>query len=251
MPKLREWSATEQDWIRAEIERLRPWLFAFDFGGGLTTEQGIDPRRKFLVILKFAPKSLEGKSCLDIGCNNGQLGMMLKDRGAARVVGVDHNDTVVQQAKFLHGLFGYDIETYQMDVQELPGELGSFDYVFCLGVLYHLRDMCGMMDRLVELTKDVCFIESEVLAPGSDPHSAIFIEDEYRDDPSNWWIPGVQCVLSIARSSGFGDAHLIDYSVRKGSYYTREGLRNQARGAFRATRAREDMVPPRLKLSDS
>lgn len=247
----RDWSAPEKDFIRAEIDRLRPWSFSFDFGGGLTTRQGIDPRPKFREILQGVPADLEGKSCLDIGCNNGQLAMMLKDRGAERVVGIDHNRTVLNQAKFLRDLYEYDIELQHMAVEELPGELGRFDYVFCLGVLYHLRDMCGMMDKLVALTSEVCLMETEVLARNFDQETALFIEKEYRSDATNWWIPGVKCVMAMARASGFSEVELVDYKERRGSAFTREGLRNQARGAFRATCAAEKLVARRLEVGEA
>lgn len=248
--RTKDWSSEEREFVRGEIERLRPWSFSFDFGGDLTTRQGIDPRPKFQTVLRFLPRDLDGKSCLDIGCNNGQLGMMLKDRNAGRVVGVDHDARGLKQAELLHQTFGYEIETLQMDATDLPGDLGTFDYVFCLGVLYHLTNMHAMMCALHALTGETCLIETEVLARDYDPDCALFIEREYRSDRSNWWIPGVGCVMAMARAAGFRGIELITYRERTGSAFTREGLRNQARGFFRATPKPDKLLAPRLEVRE-
>lgn len=234
--------------IRQKIEHLRPWYYSFDFGDGLTTGQGQDPRGKFEKVLRFVPDDLSGLSCIDLAANNGQFSMFLKDLGSERVVAVDIEEKVVKQGEFIADILGYDIEFRTSDIRKLTPGFDSFAYVFALGLIYHLHDMLGAIALLASITKKVCFIETEVLKIDKcDPNTALFIENRYGSDSSNWWIPGIQCVMSMCRSQGFVGIELIDYFEHR-EKVTREGLPFQARGLFRAYKPGVDqLIAPRLE----
>lgn len=75
---------------------------------------------------KMLPKSLEGKSVLDLGCGNGAETQKYVDLGAVSVLGVDASQEMLKEARektkgitFQYGLF-----------DSIPAEDGVFDYVF-------------------------------------------------------------------------------------------------------------------------
>lgn len=249
LKKIREWTAKEKEFIESQIELLRPWAYSFDFGDGLTTRQGVDPRGKFDRFWDDElPEDLGGASCIDIASNNGQLGMWLMDRGSERVTAIDHNKIWIDQGRFLCELLGYPIEIIQKSVYDIPKGFGKFDYVFALGLIYHLPDMFRFFSTMRDLARDVCFIETEVLR--IDPATtnfALFIEGRYTSDNSNWWIPGIGCVLSMARAAGFRTAEIVDYAEPP-EKVTPEGYRREARGIFRFSVEEAPKLAARFKV---
>ena len=244
--KLRTFRDEEKEEILARIEALRPWAYSMDFGSGVTTSQGQDPRGKFEKVLKFVPSDLTGLSCLDIPSNNAQLSMLLKDRGADRVVAIELTELYITQARFISEVLGYDLDLHVGDIHATPDDLGQFDYVFCLGLLYHLKDMLGMFSKLYAWTKGTCFMETEILKVGQyDTNTALFIEGRYHSDATNWWIPGIGCVMGMARSAGFRQVEIIDYWEQKG-VVSREGIPMQARGIFRLSTDKKPLPAPRF-----
>ena len=64
------------------------------------------------------PKSMEGKTVLDIGCNMGMICMEAKRRGAVRVVGIDYDKKVIETAKKFFKQNDCDVELYNFNVND-------------------------------------------------------------------------------------------------------------------------------------
>jgi predicted RNA methylase len=62
---------------------------------------------KFAGFAHVLPERLDGKSVLDIGCNGGFYSIEMARRGAARVLGVDHDEAYLEQARFAAEVSGY------------------------------------------------------------------------------------------------------------------------------------------------
>jgi len=75
-----------------------------------------------------------GSKVLDVGCNDGVFGAVLKDRLKCDVTGVDLSDVALELAK-KRGL-----NVLKADAENLPFEDHSFDVVCCMEVLSHLFD---------------------------------------------------------------------------------------------------------------
>jgi tRNA (mo5U34)-methyltransferase len=88
---------------------------------------------------------LRGKRVLDIGAASGWNSFELEKRGAL-VVALD----CVEYPEFAYAKRALDshVEFVLLDVDEISRErLGSFDYVLCFGVLYHLRHPLLALER--------------------------------------------------------------------------------------------------------
>ncbi len=213
--------------VEKKIVELGPWFHNLSLLGIQTAPDhflGDYPSMKWRNFQHAIPEDLTGKSVLDIGCNGGFYSIEMKRRGAARVLGVDHDSQYLDQARFAAKVLGFDIEFRTLSVYELPSLKERFDLVLFMGVFYHLRHplararysaaVCGQ--RLARLSiyasrepfnrcrydEDYPFSETGIFDHPGFPKMH-FVEQGYSQDPTNWWIPNRACAEAVLRSSGF------------------------------------------------
>ena len=220
--------------IQRRVEALRPWFHNMHLGGVRTAPEhflGDYPAIKWRKFADAIPADLTGKTVLDIGCNGGFYSMEMKRRGAERVLGVDFDDSYLEQARFAAEVSELDIEFRKLSVYDV-GTLGErFDVVIFMGVLYHLRHPLLALDLIREhVVGDLMVFQSmqrgsKVVAPVNENYQfwdtnlfdapeyprLHFIEHRYANDPTNWWVPNRACVEAMLRSAGFRiEAHPED-----------------------------------------
>ncbi len=214
------------DEIEKRVSDLGPWFHNLDLHGVKTAPDhflGDYPAFKWRNFEHALPANLEGKSVLDIGCNGGFYSIEMKRRGAATVLGVDHDPDYLRQARFAAEVLGLDIRFEQLSVYELPNLRERFDLVLFMGVFYHLRHPLLALDIIRQhVAKDWLVFQSmlrgsrSVTPVASDyPFSEVaifdypgypkmhFIEHSYTGDPTNWWAPNRACAEALLRSAGF------------------------------------------------
>ena len=215
-----------RDEIQARVEALGPWFHNMDLNGVRTAPMhflGDYPTTKWQRFAGAIPQDLSGCSVLDIGCNAGFYSIEMKRRGAARVLGVDWDDTYLRQARFAAEVRGLEIEFRKLSVYDV-GALGErFDVVLFLGVLYHLRHPLLALDLIHEYAaRDLLIFQSmqrgsREIAPAQKDYDfwqtdhfdepgypkLHFVEHRYAHDPTNWWVPNRACVEAMLRSAGF------------------------------------------------
>ena len=246
------------DRLRHEIAALGPWFHNIDLGGVQTAPEhflGDYPAVKWRRFAHALPGDLSGRTVLDVGCNGGFYSIEMKRRGAARVLGIDHDEDYLKQARFAAEVTGLDIEFAQLSVYDV-GALGErFDLVLFLGVLYHLRHPLLALDLIREhvakdlfvcqsmqrgdpgeepLQEDYPFAETAVFERPTYPHLS-FIEHRYSGDDTNWWVPNRACTKAMLRSAGF----VIDSNPEEEVYVCRPGPPPYGSGAVYPA------VPPR------
>jgi tRNA (mo5U34)-methyltransferase len=212
--------------IQSRVKELGQWFHNMDLAGVRTAPDhflGDYPMMKFRNFADAIPADLSGKSVLDIGCNAGFYSIEMKKRGADRVLGVDFDDTYLNQARFAAQVHGMEIEFRKLSVYDV-GSLGEkFDVVIFMGVLYHLRHPLLALDliheyvardllifqsmqrggkEVDELAADYPFEEQDIFDSPGYP-KMYFIEKRYAKDPTNWWVPNRACAEAMLRSSGF------------------------------------------------
>lgn len=186
------------------------------------------------------PKSFEGLTVLDIGCNAGFYSFVAKLRGAKRVVGVDHQRHYIGHAKLVRELMGFsddEVEFYVGDGHDISPGGETFDFVINTGVAYHLKNPVDFLERVASITSGQMYLESEILLDDSMTDYAWFIEKEYGGDPSNWWIYGPNCLARMARAAGFKEAEFQGFIWKAPpGMQTVEGFQRQGRGTFLCTK---------------
>jgi tRNA (mo5U34)-methyltransferase len=212
--------------IARRVEELGPWFHNIALHGVHTAPShflGDYPTVHWRTFEHTLPADLRGRTVLDIGCNAGFFAIKMKQRGAARVVGIDSDPRYLAQARFAADVLEVDIDFRQMTVYDVAKLGERFDLVLFLGVLYHLRHPLLALDLLHEhVVGDLLLFQSmqrgsaEVRAMADDhpfTDTAIFedrdfpklffIEKKYAGDPTNWWVPNRACAEAMLGSAGF------------------------------------------------
>jgi tRNA (mo5U34)-methyltransferase len=210
--------------LRDRILELGEWFHNLNLRGVATAPDhflGDFPNIKWQQIAHAIPENLSGRTVLDVGCNAGFYSIELKKRGARRVVGIDVDDRYLKQAQFAAAVLGVDIELEKCSVYDVDRIAGRFDYVFFMGVFYHLRYPLFALDKVIKKVagklvfqtmvrgsqevetweEDYSFSNTEIFERRNFP-VMYFIEKSYSNDPTNWWIPNRAAVEAVLRSSG-------------------------------------------------
>lgn len=111
------------------------------------------------------PENLQGKSVLDLGCNEGFFSMEAQRRGAARVVGIDARPEFVEKAR--ERTAGIDFRAQSWDT--LPE--GEFDVVLLLSALHYERSPRDLLSRIRDRLSDGGLLILEcgvVMGPGTE-----------------------------------------------------------------------------------
>jgi 2-polyprenyl-3-methyl-5-hydroxy-6-metoxy-1,4-benzoquinol methylase len=115
------------------------------FGKGTVTampyqtfaEQGDSLTQEKLHHVKL-PLTLNGRSVLDLGCNEGFFCLEAKRRGAAHVHGIDNNEGIITAAKRRAEAEGFDIRFSVCSMEEAL--TGKYDFVLLLSALHYMDD---------------------------------------------------------------------------------------------------------------
>ncbi|MGE4264604.1 MAG: methyltransferase domain-containing protein [Desulfovibrio sp.] len=109
---------------RAAFERFIRYF------GERFSANGLDPDALF-----------RGKRCLDVGCGSGRGSFFMCAHGAASVVGVDYSHKNIETCEHFARELGVANASFQQgDAHSLPFEDEAFDFVWCNGVLHHIKD---------------------------------------------------------------------------------------------------------------
>jgi tRNA (mo5U34)-methyltransferase len=210
--------------IRQQVDALGEWFQNLDLKGVATAPRhylGDYPANKWRHISAALPARMDGLTVLDIGCNAGFHALECKRRGARRVLGIDADERYLAQARFAADVLELDIELERRSVYALDRLDQQFDYVFFLGVLYHLRYPLYALDLVARLTRQRMVFQTMLRGSDEDSPPAPdydfwdrtpfaqpgfpklhFIEESYAGDPTNWWIPNRAAAEAMLRSAG-------------------------------------------------
>jgi ubiquinone/menaquinone biosynthesis C-methylase UbiE len=98
---------------------------------------------------------LDGKSVVQICCNNGRELLSIKNLGAARCVGFDISDAFIDEARLLAAAGNIDCTFVRSDVYEIPAEHdATFDIAYVsVGVLTWMPDLAEFFRTAARLLK--------------------------------------------------------------------------------------------------
>ena len=194
--------------LKKQVDEIR-WFHRIDLGNGVVTP-GLDDSPAKLARLKL-PKSLAGRSVLDVGAWDGFFSFEAERRGASRVLAVDSfcwtGDGWGSKRGFelARRTLGSKVEDRELEVLDLaPEAIGMFDVVFFCGVLYHMRHPLLALEKVASVTKSHLIVETKVdLLFTRTPAMAFYLGDGLNGDPTNWWAPNVNGLRDMLRAVGF------------------------------------------------
>jgi len=220
------------------------WMHTIDLGGGVVTKgHGVH---------WHGPETFpafEGRTVLDIGAWDGYYAFLAERRGARRVVALDHyawgvdvnarNDYWAgclaagslpdhardltdfwdpalpgrEAFRFAHRTLGSAVEERVGDFTSMDlAPLGTFDVVLLLGVLYHLTDPFGCLQRVRAVTSEVAVIETEAVQLEAHEHAALLqfhAGNELRGDFGNWFVPTIRALHALCLAAGFSSVETV------------------------------------------
>lgn len=193
-----------------ELARLG-WYHSMELPDGRVIPgfQSLEVLRKRIAQFPL-PADLHGKRALDIGAWDGWFSFELERRGA-QVVAVD--STSFERFRVARELLGSQVEYHINDVCRLsPAQIGYFDIVMFLGVLYHLKHPMLALEKVCELATGMVCVESFVSGDDADPSAKPVMEfyetTELCGQFDNWVGPNVACLLAMCRTAGFARVEL-------------------------------------------
>ena len=149
--------------IRAHVEELGPWITGFDFrgeryGGDYIPKE--DSRvagfiAAFRQCLERTGNRQPHLRILECGCLEGGHTVLLAQAFPnAEIIATDLRETNLRKARFLASLYQLAnirwIKEDLADPQLVWGE--DYDAVFCVGLLYHLRDPAKFLSEIAKRT---------------------------------------------------------------------------------------------------
>jgi len=185
------------------VAEVAHWHHAFEIYPGLLTPGTYDPSP--LLDKLQLPADLSGVRILDIGTSDGFFALQLTKRGAD-VVAVDYRRKEDHGFRVMELLNPVRIEYHRINVYELSEkQLGHFDIVLFLGVLYHLPDMVRALHLIRQICRDTLFVEthSENEFCPDIAAARYYSGATLGGDFTNFWAPNRLCIFDMLYDTGF------------------------------------------------
>src|SRR5947208_16440736 len=140
------------------VRTVAHWHHTFEIFPGLKTPGAYEPQ--FLLDKMQLGGDLKGCRVLDIGPADGFFSREVHKRGA-EVVCIDYRPKNQSGFAVMEKLYGVELDFRQLNIYDLPkANLGHFDLVFFLGILYYMPDMLRALINVRDLARGTLFLES-------------------------------------------------------------------------------------------
>jgi tRNA (mo5U34)-methyltransferase len=198
--------------LKQQVEAL-PWYHTMELADGVWTRGENDTAEQLNRI--GLPQDLTGLTVLDLAASNGFYSFEAERRGASRVLAVDqwaHPTHSLKQFLLAREALGSQVEYKQADINDVtPDDIGTFDLVFFMGLLYHLENPMLGLRHARALTAKLLIVESEILHTLNPevPIMRFWPGDSLAGDASNFWSPNPECLLKMPIECGFTRTELI------------------------------------------
>ena len=233
-----------KDEKQALVDRVPFWFHSIDCGDGIVTSGVKPPSALREELRRMALPMLAGKTVADIGAWDGFFSFAAEELGAKRVLALDHyvwSMNLPRQQQYwktcmqhrlppvpyhlvpghwepgtLPGKAGFDtihrirrsrVEQLVADFMTVDlAEVGQFDVVFFLGVLYHFEEPFRALRRLSLLTRELAVIETAAVYLPAHEDVGVFEfyeSSELGADIGNWFAPNLTGLTKACRAAGF------------------------------------------------
>ena len=165
------------------------------------------------------PENLSGLRVLDIGSADGFFTIELARRGA-HVVAMDAYGKMIKRVEWAARTLGLSdrVDGRVGFVDTLPVN-ERYDFVLCLGLLYHLRHPLLDLERISGVS-DLLYLESAI-DPGDKPY--LWLKPPLKgvhDNPK--WFPTASCIEEMLKMVGFTRIeNLNDPTANRASFIAR------------------------------
>ena len=214
--------------LECRIKKI-DWFHRIDLGNGLITPGKDDSPYKLSRLA--LPEKFDGKTVLDIGAWDGFFSFEAEKRGAMRVLAVDSYSWSGKgwgtKAGFelARNILKSKVEDKEIEVYNLsPEKVGVFDFVFFLGVFYHLRNPLRALECVSSVTKEMLILETYVDGlKNRRPAMIYYPGTDANPDPTSWWGPNIKCVEAMLKTVGFQKTTVASLKKHRGIFSPNTG----------------------------
>lgn len=204
-----------------ELGALQAWNHNYTLPHGVETRPGAQVSHgKNLVKLErlkplFDAIGLNGKSVLDVGCNEGFFSLHMAGEGA-KVMGIDIDEQRISKARYVQSVLGEgkDVRFDNLDIYspQFKG-LDRFDLCVCLGFIHRVPDPFSAIAAIGDRAEMIIF-EWKALKFG--PHDDAFAYfspksiDEADYYGTEYWLLSYAALERILKRLGYTHFHRVD-----------------------------------------
>jgi tRNA (mo5U34)-methyltransferase len=203
--------------ILAKINSFGEWNYQFDLAGHKTVlGPGVINRHEqrknyfFRPLVDLLGGSLTGKRVLDLGCNQGFWSLAAVENDCDYLLGIDGRQMHIEQARFVFDVKGIDKDRYNFRCGNifdlLNDDLGTFDIVLCLGLMYHISKPMTLLEQISAINTDLLVIDTDLSLMKT---SVLQIRKEPLDNPVN--AIDYELVLHPTRAALLDMVHQFNY----------------------------------------
>lgn len=154
---------------------------------------------------------LEGRLILDVGCGSGYHCWRMLGEGAKLVIGIDPSQKFLFQFHAVKKYLGAQNAFYlPLRSEDLPPQLGRFDTVFSMGVLYHRQSPFQHLEELRHALKPGGELVLETLVIEGSRNHILVPGERYAQMRNVWFIPSCQELLHWLERAGFEEPRLVE-----------------------------------------
>lgn len=236
----------EKSSVLAEISKVQNWFHRIELAPGIFTP-GIQESENLLKSVRL-PDDLTGMRVLDLGARDGLFSFESEKRGAKEVIALDYCSPDTTGFNVAKKILDSKVEWITGNVYEINSlDLGQFDLVLFLGVIYHLRHPYLAIDKIHDVLRvgGKVIVESHILDGGFVYESGNWIEmseinprlsklniaqiyslGQLVGDKTSAWAPSLNTLECMFANSGFKVTHSWQNHFRGGIVAVSEELDN-------------------------
>lgn len=198
------------------LRALSPWRKGPYSLGGIVIDTEWRSDRKWQRLHPHLA-SLEGRRVLDVGGGNGYHGWRMAGAGADFVLVIDPSPRFYWQYRavrhFVGDADGGAVQFLPVGIEEVPENLGYFDTVFSMGVLYHRPSPLEHLLKLKDALRPGGELVLETLVVEGDEHTVLLPGERYAAMPNVYFLPSSAALCHWLERCGFSDVRVVDEAV--------------------------------------
>ncbi len=157
---------------------------------------------------------LQERRVLDVGGGNGYHGWRMLGQGAELVLGIDPTVVFTMQYQLMQQFIQTDRHfVLPIGIEHMPENLGWFDTVFSMGVLYHRRSPLKHLMELRGCLRPKGELVLETLIIDGEQGMTLMPEGRYAKMKNVWFIPSADTMLLWLRKCGFNNVRCVDVNT--------------------------------------
>ncbi|GAA3922243.1 tRNA 5-methoxyuridine(34)/uridine 5-oxyacetic acid(34) synthase CmoB [Litoribacillus peritrichatus] len=201
---------SEKQALTDQLKQLTPWRKGpfHILGVDIDTEWRSDWKWD-----RVAPyiSSLKGRHVLDVGCGSGYHCWRMAGAGANLVVGIEPSPlSNMQYWATRHFIGSNNVYMLPLTLEDMPENVGGFDTVFSMGVLYHRRSPIDHLYQLKACLQPHGELVLETLVVDGPEGYSLVPANRYAQMRNVWFLPSCETLIQWLERVGFKDIKVVD-----------------------------------------